>query len=549
MVLKRDLIRIDLDSASLKDYYYLTLIVGLGLLFSIASFVVVIQIQFNNKQREFQVESALLETGFDLAFSNQIFRLQSLETELHYANFAASSVQPRIDALLGRTVFDRLAFMNMDPTTQDLQKKWIYALDPKRNSVLEYSTVKALREAIGRLGARTSNHLGFFLPTAKGIEFAVVWKFLGSGQDFLVAFAPAQKFFALEALEDKSVVIEQLGFGSSEYFNVGVEAGNIFIRPMSNVEFEDMKLRSPLRYAHELPVLGENTRIFRLKQRAVADIIVWPLVTVLACLTITMLVAFLVFNLINRNIEVNKLVRQKTRDLEAESRKAHDAAMAKTRFLANVSHEVRTPLNLILGMADLLRDTKLSEEQTRYVENFSRAGNHLLRLIGDILDVARLDSNEIKVFPDRVNLLRFFEELVEFVGPSCLIKGLGLHFYLDPHLPSEASFDPSRVRQIVLNLLNNSLKFTDSGSVTIEVRRHVITDTSDRRDGIVISVSDTGIGIAPDQIQNIFREFYQVDSSETRSRGGAGLGLAIVRSLVDWWIDLAAGCRSIQRST
>src|SRR6185436_14232719 len=113
---------------------------------------------------------------------------------------------------------------------------------------------------------------------------------------------------------------------------------------------------------------------------------------------------------------------------------------------ANVSHEVRTPLNLILGMADLLRETPLTSEQSGFVENFSRAGHHLLRLIGDILDVARLDVDDIQIRPERVQVLRFFEEIVEFLAPSCFKKNLNFQFYISPDIRTEARLDPSRIR-------------------------------------------------------------------------------------------------------
>lgn len=518
-------------TASLKDYYYLTIILGAGFLLTLAISLAAVQIQYHSRHKDFEVESKLIENSLDLAFSNQVFRVQNLETELHYSGEDFHQIFPRLSSLLRKTAFSRLAFLRLDPKAR-VTTDWRYSTDA--GPLLEpfdASTLQILEQIIGRLQSSPVSYSTVFLVGPRGADLVLVWKYLSSDREYLIAFSEASQFFQGLQTKDLDLVLEQDRFGKPDFFQIG-RRNDGSVRELSEANFTTQLAAARFHVSNPIPALGDEIRLHVLKVSGLGDLMAWPVTMLLGGAAITLLVGFLVFNLINRNIEVRKLVEKRTRDLETESRRAREAAMAKTRFLANVSHEVRTPLNLILGMADLLRETPLSEQQARYVENFSRAGNHLLRLIGDILDMARLDSDEIKVFPDRVFLLRYFEEMMEFVAPSCEIKGLSLQFYMDPRLPAEGILDPSRVRQIVLNLLNNSLKFTDKGSITVTVREQLEVKGLESERGIVISVRDTGIGIPADQVQNVFREFYQVDSSATRSRGGTGLGLAIVRALV-----------------
>lgn len=536
MRIRTDPVKIDLESSSnLKDYYYLTLILGAGLLMSVVIFAAIVHLKYSAMHKEFAGQSEILASGLDLAFSNRIFRLESLESELQHSRFLKKEALPQINQILQSAKFDHLVLLRLDPATHEMTISWDYALDMNSKSPsIGDETMQAVRPAVQALSSINSNYAGLFLPREGRTKFAVIWKYMHSSRNYLIALGEAESLFQKEMEPGLRLFVEQPLYGRPEAFSVVGDGGDsIRLVPMSGEELRAREMESSLRTSKSIPALGGSMRFHILRNHDTLTVLAWPLFSVAACLAITCLIALLVFNLINRNIEVQKLVEQKTRDLEAESKKALEAADAKTRFLANVSHEVRTPLNLILGMADLLRETPLTEEQSRFVDNFSRAGNHLLRLIGDILDVAKLDADGIPVFPDKVPLLRFFEELTDFVSPSCQIKGLNLNLNIDPHLPSEATFDPARVRQIVLNLLNNSLKFTDSGSISLEVRHQVLSEVGAPRPGLSIKVSDTGIGIPNDQIKNVFTEFFQVDASATRSRGGAGLGLAIVRAIVD----------------
>ena len=231
-----------------------------------------------------------------------------------------------------------------------------------------------------------------------------------------------------------------------------------------------------------------------------------------------------------------QLLEQTATDLEdrnLELADARDHALAathaKSAFLASMSHEIRTPMNAILGMADLLKETALSAEQQEYVDRFSRAGGKLLDLINDVLDISKVEAGQVQLESIPFNLFELVDQVGELVAVRAFGKKLELVSFVRPDVPTYVTGDPTRIRQVLVNLLGNAIKFTDRGEVALRVERR--SDAGP--DAIRFSVTDTGIGIPADKVPTIFESFTQVDSSTTRKYGGTGLGLCISKRLVE----------------
>ena len=225
--------------------------------------------------------------------------------------------------------------------------------------------------------------------------------------------------------------------------------------------------------------------------------------------------------------QINIQLKEAIENANLLAHQANTANEAKSQFLANMSHEIRTPMNAVLGFSDLLRGEKLTETQKNYVDMVTESAEGLLVLINDILDFSRMEAGKLAIEITSCSLRKVLNAVESLMKPTAAKRGLAFSVFYSPDLPDAIQTDPMRLRQCLINLVGNAIKFTEQGHVKVRV----CLEKEGRKEYIGFHIEDTGIGIPPDKQEKIFEAFYQTDGSITRKFGGTGLGLSITKQL------------------
>jgi signal transduction histidine kinase len=225
-----------------------------------------------------------------------------------------------------------------------------------------------------------------------------------------------------------------------------------------------------------------------------------------------------------------EIIGDRDKEMENLVEKLKSATAAKSAFLANMSHEIRTPMNGILGVTSLLLQTPETEERRTYFKTIDDSANSLLRIVNQILDLSRIEAGQVDLEITEFSLDEAIHRLKNLFEPTAKAKGLSLDITLEPGTPINLSGDSGRLRQVLINMIGNALKFTPSGSVTVHVSIHSLTSSST---SLLFEVTDTGIGIGQQSQNTIFEDFSQVDESPTRNFSGTGLGLSVSKKIVE----------------
>ncbi len=471
----------------------------------------------------------------DLIFSNSILRIQSYEDYLGSKPSTYKENIPLVTHSLAHTIFQRFSvFHNSQLKDKDTGlpiMKLILRVNAKNSTLApatkKMSQSKTVLQGIQKMIDSNSYQMSIFNSHLDTPLVSFVSRLKTNRNIFFIFTAPLLEVFSKTDLrpgESLDITDTQSGFSwrveTDEHDQKIIQAYPKKNNPKNGFHH--------YLYIEGLPQSGMKLN-FAFNFKELENHLSPAVIAGLMSLLITIIISYLFFVLIRQNSLVTRLVIEKTHDLEKAHHELQEVLLGKSRFLGNISHEIRTPLNLILGMIDLCEEEDREKRINPYLTSMRASGNHLLSMIEDLLDLAKSDSNDLQIHPKKINLIQFLDETSRIAGQDFLKKGIRFYTLFAADLPLSTQFDPSRLRQILMNLLRNACKYTNSGHVIFRVSN---LGRLGEKTKLRFEVEDTGVGIPEDKLGKVFDSFFQVENSYVLAEGGVGLGLAIVKELV-----------------
>lgn len=525
-------------------YFYSSLILGLGSLFILLLFRYTKNVETRQVESQMQIEAKSIAMNLDLIMANYVLKTQNLEDFLEIKKIKQASNQQIIHTIFDNTIFGSFSVLKnkapqiTHPTAKTLNVERIFRIVSANKKLIPTAynqkiRTEASRRAISEMIREGDRQKQFFVTFEDKILYVIINRSREDKNYFYVLTGIAQDLFK-EALPKQSsftITIQQLL--DKTYWLIEKNNKNVAIQQVKSFE-QSQRIHSfgenyiKLNYETQFsPKDNFEISVYSPKIKNVIDMGRAFLLFFISA--IVLLFSFLVFYLMDRNFRIQELVDSRTKELTIETEKSMQATIAKSRFLASISHEIRTPLNIVLGMTDLLEETSLTQAQTHYLQSIRTSGRHLLSLLNDILDMTRIDLKEVIFKPTQVDTLEIISEACLAINEVAVNKNLKFYCKISPRLPKKLFIDQARLKQVLINLLMNAVKYTEKGYVELDVD---VKESGESTKYLSITVADTGIGISEENLDRVFKSFFQVDQKGSSLSKGVGLGLSIVTSIV-----------------